>query len=479
MTHTNTKPVLSTLLVAAALLMATPVAAQPYQHAARVEGAVGLILSSPHNDLYGTGGGVGLGYEFRLHDYVGIDAHYATFIFGSDDASVDFGSYHAPSVGARVHPLPDLDILDLYVSGRGALVFTGDETRVGVELDLGADFNVTDNIRVGPFVRYAHVFQPNSDNLGPPDGQYLAIGVAASMIFGIPEDEGPTDTDGDGLLDDEDGCPNEPEDRDEFEDADGCPDPDNDNDGVLDMDDSCPMNAEDADGFQDEDGCPDPDNDDDGIADGDDSCPLEAEDMDGDRDEDGCPEEAADQDNDQVVDADDQCVTEPEDRDGYEDEDGCPDPDNDQDTILDGDDECPLAPGSADNNGCPQTVRVEDGRIQILQRIEFRTNSARLMRRSVQILVEVAAVLNANAQIRSIRIEGHTDDRASEDSNLRLSQARAEAVRDWLVENGIATERLQPQGFGEGRPLVDNDTTENQRTNRRVEFVIVQSGTAQ
>src|SRR5690606_25077486 len=106
------------------------------------------------------------------------------------------------------------------------------------------------------------------------------------------------DTDGDGYLDDEDECPTEPEDFDNFEDEDGCPDPDNDKDGIPDVEDSCPNIPEDFDGDEDEDGCP--------------------EGTDGDRDGDGIP------------DSEDECPDEPEDVDGFEDEDGCPDPDNDK-----------------------------------------------------------------------------------------------------------------------------------------------------
>ena len=77
----------------------------------------------------------------------------------------------------------------------------------------------------------------------------------------------PKDSDGDGIPDDNDKCPNEPEDKDGFQDEDGCPDPDNDGDGIPDASDKCPNEPEDKDGFQDADGCPDPDNDGDGIPD--------------------------------------------------------------------------------------------------------------------------------------------------------------------------------------------------------------------
>jgi outer membrane protein OmpA-like peptidoglycan-associated protein len=101
------------------------------------------------------------------------------------------------------------------------------------------------------------------------------------------------DSDGDGIPDVKDQCPEEPEDRDGFQDEDGCPDPDNDNDGIPDIYDACPNDPEDMDGFEDNDGCPDLDNDKDGIPDKQDKCPNEPETLNGNRDDDGCPDPGA------------------------------------------------------------------------------------------------------------------------------------------------------------------------------------------
>jgi hypothetical protein len=98
------------------------------------------------------------------------------------------------------------------------------------------------------------------------------------------------DSDGDGIPDDVDQCPDMPEDKDGFQDEDGCPDFDNDNDGIYDSQDQCPNEPEDFDGFEDSDGCPDFDNDKDGIPDKLDKCPNTPEDIDGYQDEDGCPD---------------------------------------------------------------------------------------------------------------------------------------------------------------------------------------------
>ncbi len=101
------------------------------------------------------------------------------------------------------------------------------------------------------------------------------------------------DSDHDGVVDDLDRCPDQPEDRDGFQDDDGCPDPDNDGDGIADAKDRCPNEAEDQDGFEDDDGCPDPDNDHDGIPDRLDHCPDQPETINGVDDEDGCPDTGA------------------------------------------------------------------------------------------------------------------------------------------------------------------------------------------
>ena len=171
------------------------------------------------------------------------------------------------------------------------------------------------------------------------------------------------DSDGDGIPDRGDECPDQPEDIDEFDDSDGCPDRDNDEDGVPDIEDQCPSVAEDKDGWRDADGCPDPDNDGDGLKDLEDGCPDQAEDVDGYKDADGCPE--PDNDSDGIPDERDRCPLEAEDKDGFRDDDGCPEPDNDGDGIPDTQDNCPNAAeefnGIEDKDGCPEMDADRDG----------------------------------------------------------------------------------------------------------------------
>jgi outer membrane protein OmpA-like peptidoglycan-associated protein len=291
------------------------------------------------------------------------------------------------------------------------------------------------------------------------------------------------DRDGDGIKDDVDGCPDDPEDYDDFADADGCPELDNDRDGILDVDDQCPNEPEDKDGYEDEDGCPEGnefDRDGDGILDDDDECPDDPEDLDGFQDQDGCPD--GDNDGDGILDVDDLCPDDPEDIDQWEDEDGCPDADNDNDRILDEDDECPNEPEKyntyKDEDGCPDRGKVDfDGsKMYVMEKIYFEYNSAVIKQQSHAILRTVAQTLQLNPDLALLEIQGHTDERGTDEYNLRLSQSRAESVRNFLIDEGVAAERLEARGYGERMPLEPHSNQQAWAKNRRVEFVIIKRG---
>jgi outer membrane protein OmpA-like peptidoglycan-associated protein len=292
------------------------------------------------------------------------------------------------------------------------------------------------------------------------------------------------DRDGDGIKDDIDKCPDDPEDFDGFEDEDGCPEPDNDRDGIPDVDDKCPNIPEDKDGFEDEDGCPEGnknDRDGDGILDDVDKCPDDPEDFDQFQDEDGCPD--PDNDQDGILDVDDLCPNDPEDKDGFEDEDGCPDPDNDKDRILDKDDKCPNEPetynGFEDEDGCPDRGRVvvTDTSIEILDMVYFEYDKAIIKKESYPILDAVAATMQGNPSINLIEIQGHTDERGDDAYNLDLSDRRAHSVRDYLIGKGVDEKRLTAQGYGETQPLDRNHNEAAWAKNRRVAFLILKRAT--
>jgi hypothetical protein len=284
--------------------------------------------------------------------------------------------------------------------------------------------------------------------LGTPDlrGVFslsFVPGAAAIAPIHVVRPDG--DADGDGIPDSIDKCPNEPEDKDGFEDTDGCPDPDNDHDGIPDALDKCPLDPEDKDGFEDADGCPDPDNDHDGIPDAMDKCPNEAED-----------------------------------KDGFEDLDGCPDPDNDHDGIPDDKDKCPNEPetinGFQDEDGCPDkgdsTIILSPDKIETLDPIQF--TGLKLAKTSLPLLAQVGATLRAHAEIVRLRITVHVQPTRDTDADQLRSDKRAQAIRDWLIQWGIAPTRLEARGFGGIKPLVPPDQKGAAKINDRLELIILE-----
>jgi outer membrane protein OmpA-like peptidoglycan-associated protein len=272
--------------------------------------------------------------------------------------------------------------------------------------------------------------------IGAPDFRIVA-GATVAPSF----DPAARDTDHDGVPDGMDKCPKDAEDKDGFQDEDGCPELDNDADGREDSVDKCPNDPEDDDGYLDNDGCPEPDNDRDGVLDGQDRCPNDA----GPADREGCPN--LDTDGDGIPNDLDRCPYDAEDMDGDRDEDGCPDE--------------------------QQRVVVEKNFIRINDLIYFDFNKVTIQERSYDLLNEIAKVINDNAQLLRIRIEGHTDNVGSDLANLKLSQGRAESVKAYLVSRGVDARRLDAAGFGEMRPVATNDTEDGRAQNRRVEFIIV------
>ena len=263
--------------------------------------------------------------------------------------------------------------------------------------------------------------------------------------LGVVVKFGGKDTDGDGIYDKYDQCP-EVAGLKEFN---GCPD--SDGDGIKDSDDACPEVA----GLASMNGCPDTDGD--GIADKDDMCPNEK----GTKANKGC----ADTDGDGVVDKDDKCSTVA----GPVANGGCPWPDADGDGVLDKDDKCPNEAGTGSNSGCPEVIsQAAEALLQELPKfILFNTGKSTFKAGVTEKLDAMVDVMNTNPNANFV-IEGHTDSTGSANVNSRISKARAMAVRDYLVKKGIATTRLDAQGFGEGQPIASNDTAEGREQNRRV-----------
>ncbi len=238
------------------------------------------------------------------------------------------------------------------------------------------------------------------------------------------------DTDGDGVPDIYDLCPDVPGPIENH----GCPWPkDTDGDGVPDDIDRCPTVPGPKENF----GCPWPDRDGDGVPDKDDKCPDVA---------------------------------------GPVENQGCPWPDRDHDGVPDKDDKCPDEPGPADNFGCPRKrtlIVVRKDRIELKQAVHFASGKARILPDSFELLRQVAHAIKDAPSIR-VRVEGHTDNVGGLDLNMSLSQDRAEAVKDFLVREGVEPGRLQAEGYGPTKPVAPNSSKKNRAKNRRVEFRMVE-----
>ena len=133
--------------------------------------------------------------------------------------------------------------------------------------------------------------------------------------------------------------------------------------------------------------------------------------------------------------------------------------------------------GTPENQGCQekQLVEIKDDKLDILDKVYFRTASHRLQSRSFALLNNVASVLNNHPEISQIRVEGHTDERGKLKYNMRLSQRRAESVVRYLTRKGkVSKDRLVAEGFGPTRPIKAGATSkEEHAANRRVEFNLV------
>ena len=186
-----------------------------------------------------------------------------------------------------------------------------------------------------------------------------------------------------------------------------------------------------------------------------------------------------DKDFDGILDRDDKCPNTPEDHDGWQDKDGCPDLDNDGDRIPDSIDKCPNEPEDYDNDkdedGCTderKSIVVTDTKIELQEKIYFHTGKAEIKEESFGILKEISKTLLLNPEM-VLRIECHTDSRGSAKYNKKISEERAKAVRDFLVEQKVKSDRLIPVGYGEERPIESHTTEEGRFANRRVEFHII------
>ena len=300
----------------------------------------------------------------------------------------------------------------------------------------------------------------NKDSDG--DGVYDSDDMCPNTPPGVKVDQFgcSIDSDADGVPDDQDKCPNTP--KDVIVDRLGCP-IDSDGDGVPDYLDKCPntykgveVNA---------DGCP-LDSDGDGVPDYLDKCadtPLKVQ-----VDSEGCP---LDSDGDGIPDYLDKCPRTPK----YfkVDNNGCP-LDSDHDGVPDYLDKCPntAAGTKVDSVGCPKGFKREVSNFILGVDASFDVGKADLLPGAYKNLIVLAVTLKEHPDYRAI-VNGYTDSRGSEERNLILSEKRARAVADYLISQGIDRSRLEIRAHGESDPISSNNTEAGRARNRRVEIKII------
>jgi len=358
--------------------------------------------------------------------------------FGDDDQRYDDASYYGVdgTISYSFGSLLGSNVIEPYLGVGGGYTWV-DEIGAGtVNGTLGFNVWFTENIGLTVQSAYKHAFE-----------DYLSSHFQHTV--GLAVKFGGKDTDGDGIYDKDDACPEVFG----LEAFNGCPDTDG--DGIEDSKDDCPNEA----GLAEFNGCPDSDGD--GVADKNDDCPT----VKGLASLKGCP----DSDGDGVADNKDNCPNEA----GPAANNGCPWPDSDGDGVADKDDLCPDKVGTVANNGCPEvTEEVQTALNAYAKTILFDTGKSSIKAQSEKVLADIVAILNQYPNAK-FAIEGHTDSVGSEANNQKLSESRASSVMTYLIDHGVASSRLSHKGYGESKPIDSNKTAAGRANNRRVEINLV------
>jgi outer membrane protein OmpA-like peptidoglycan-associated protein len=374
-------------------------------------------------------------------------------------SSAGFGQATLVGGGLRLEPKLG-DVGRLVVDGHAGLGRTGSLSRFMFDAGAGFEWSVTTAVGLGPMLRYSQLHASASDGTADAKFWSLALGVTLRPSPPPPPPAAPPP---------EEPVPPPPPPKAEPKDTD--------KDGLVDADDKCPNDAmgAHADPRPAMHGCPASDGDKDGVTDDADQCPEEAQGPFPDPTKPGCPD--GDDDHDGVYNREDECRHDPAGLTPDPARKGCPAPDRDHDTVPDAVDACPDKPGAPNadpkKNGCPGLVLIDQGQIKINKPVFFATNKDTILKKSTPLLNAVAFALTHNLAIKKVLVEGHTDNKGKPESNLDLSQRRADSVKAWLIQLGVEPERLESKGFGDARPLVPNATSRGRAANRRVQFTIL------
>jgi len=364
-----------------------------------------------HRALYGLGLGYNIDQNWGLEGMFNfIDTE-----FEKDAGDVDVYMYR---LDALYHFMPDKKFVPYIATGMGAMTFDpkrgSNDTDFLVDYGAGIKYFINDLTALRADVRHIISFDETYNN--------LAYTVGLTFLLG-GEKKDPTpeykDSDGDGVYDHLDQCPNTPQGV-NVDDT-GCP-LDSDGDGVFDYIDKCLDTPKEA--TVDASGCP-LDSDGDGVFDYLDKCP-------------DTPKEA-------TVDAS-----------------GCP-LDSDGDGVFDYKDTCP---------GTPKGAPVNKQGCWILKGVQFDTNKSVIKPVYKDLLKQQAKILSDNQYVK-VAVQGFTDDAGAESYNEKLSLKRAGAVVDYLISLGIDASRMKAVGYGEKNPVASNDTAEGRSQNRRIEFKVL------
>ncbi len=332
--------------------------------------------------------------------------------------------------------------LEPYIEAGMGQSFVGNNSDFHLNGGAGISYAVSKKVNLKFNTVYRYNFKNNgfvdyAPNIIPHFQHNLSVAV----------NFGGRDSDGDGIYDNQDDCPNVaglPE-------FNGCPD--DDGDGIENSKDACPN----APGLLEFNGCPDSDGD--GVADPNDACP----DVAGLVKFKGCP----DSDGDGIEDAKDACPNAA----GPRMYNGCPD--SDGDGISDPNDKCPNEAGPADNAGCPNpTAEAIEKLNELGAVVQFEFNKSNLRDDAVELLLSVYDIMSKYGNT-NFSIEGHTDSSGPKAFNKKLSLERAEKVKSHLVSKGVEADRLSTEGFGEDNPKESNNSRKGRIANRRVEFKVV------